>query len=214
MERANANVLRISLATGLRVSDCLSLRPSQAVFRGGSWYIETTAQKTGKPISAPVPETLARLLTRRKKYTWVFPSPRNPRKHRTRQAVWADVKRTCARLGITENVTPHSARKIFAVSEFKKRGLAAVQDELQHDRITTTMLYCFADLLTKEKCENGGEMHENEPKTSENDAKMTQIVEKFVENLAEALGGRERLQHALRVSLTTTFRILGASADA
>lgn len=202
MKKDNAFALRLSLATGLRISDVLALKPPQAVNRGGTWYIETTAQKTGKPVCAPVSEALARGLTRRRGFAWVFPSPKNSRKHRTRQAVWADVKAACKRLGIAENVTPHSARKIFAVGEFKKRGLQSVQDELQHDRVTTTLLYAFADVLTK----NAGE---NDAKKHENGAIFPQIVEKFVENLEKELGGFSRIQHALQASLSTTFRMLG-----
>ena len=209
MKKDNAFALRLSLATGLRISDVLALKPQQAVNRGGTWYIETTAQKTGKLVCAPVSEALARGLTRRRGFAWVFPSPKNSRKHRTRQAVWADVKAACKRLGIAENVTPHSARKIFAVGEFKKRGLQTVQDELQHDRVTTTLLYAFADVLTKNAGENDAKKHENDLKNGKNGAIFPQIVEKFVENLEKALGGFSRIQHALQASLSTTFRMLG-----
>lgn len=197
MRKANSDALRLSLATGLRISDVLSLRPSQAVYEGDKWYIRTIAQKTGKAVRAPVPEALARILTRREKYAWVFPSARNPQKHRTRQAVWSDIKRTCKLLGISGNITPHSARKIFAVTEFKRHGLDTVREELQHDHITTTMIYAFSDILSAEK----GKKANNEPK----DTKYNKIVDKFVENLEKELGGFERLRRAVRACLINTF---------
>lgn len=209
MKKDNAFALRLSLATGLRISDVLALKPQQAANRGGTWYIETTAQKTGKPVCAPVSEALAKGFTRRNGCRWVFPSPKDCHKHRTRQAVWADVKAACKRLGIAENVTPHSARKIFAVGEFKKRGLQTVQDELQHDRVTTTLLYAFADVLTKHGGENDAKNQENDLKNDENGGIFPQIAEKFVENFEKELGGFSRIQHALQASLSTTFRMLG-----
>lgn len=45
-------------------------------------------------------------------------------------------------------LSPHFARKDYAVEVFREKGFAAAQEALQHDRADTTMLYCFSDLLT------------------------------------------------------------------
>jgi site-specific recombinase XerC len=46
---------------------------------------------------------------------------------------------------VEKNVAPHSARKAFAVEEFKHKGIAAAQKALQHSDLSTTLLYCLSD---------------------------------------------------------------------
>ena len=58
------------------------------------------------------------------------------------------MKKAARLLGVDLNAAPHSARKTYAVEVFKDKGLDAAQKELQHDRISTTMLYAFSDMLT------------------------------------------------------------------
>lgn len=71
--------------------------------------------------------------------------------HRTRQAVWKNVKKACTEIGLDINVTPHSARKTYAVEEFHDKGLTITQKELQHDNPSTTVLYAFSDVLVNDK---------------------------------------------------------------
>lgn len=79
---------------------------------------------------------------------FIFPG-RFGDKPRTRQAVWKDVKKASKALKINENLSPHSARKTYAVEEFHEKGFKEVQKELQHDRAETTMLYAYSDILFK-----------------------------------------------------------------
>lgn len=195
MRDDNALALRVSLATGLRIGDVLSLRPQDVHADGG---ISCTCQKTGKPFTASVSARMVRALSGNANYLWVFPSPRKPTEHKTRQAVWADIKRAVRLCGLTKNITPHSARKIFAVGEFRRNGLEAVQNELQHDRISTTMIYAFSDLL-------GGKRRQFASERGTNEGDSPEFVEKFVESLVENLGGAEALRKALWASLTETF---------
>lgn len=141
----NVLALRVSLETGLRIDDVLSLRASQLVRR----TICGTAEKTDKPyrktISADLAKRLAALIPNKGGY--IFPHRLNPMKHRTRQAVWANMKKAAALMGVKMNAAPHSARKTYAVEMFRDKGLERTQKELQHDRISTTMLYAFSDML-------------------------------------------------------------------
>lgn len=143
--------LWVSAETGLRVGDVVSLRWLQITVLG----IFFVAQKTGKAGIAPISDELrARLMAHRSSSRWVFPSPRDPRKHLTRQAVWYRVKRACERAGIDpEGVAPHSFRKHFAVETFKREGLRATQSALQHDRTITTEDYAMSDFITGENAE-------------------------------------------------------------
>lgn len=142
MQYENALALRLSLETGLRIGDVLGLKPDDLE----GCTIRYTAQKTGKSGKKIISADLAKRLRRISDKHYVFPG-RSGDKPRTRQAVWADVKKACKKLDFKENVACHSARKTYAVELFHKEGLPKVQRELQHDRGDTTMIYAFADVL-------------------------------------------------------------------
>ena len=79
---------------------------------------------------------------------WAFPSPTNPKKHRTRQAVWRDLKRAQRALRLPINLGTHSARKTYAVHLMHQYGdIERVRRALNHDNATVTMLYAMADML-------------------------------------------------------------------
>lgn len=151
MEYENALALRLSLETGLRIGDCLALRPEDI----DGCVISYTAQKTGKRGKKKISADLAKRLRKISDKNFVFVG-RFGDKPRTRQAVWKDVKKASKALKISENLSPHSARKTYAVEEFHEKGFKEVQKELQHDRAETTMLYAYSDILFKNHNGNGG----------------------------------------------------------
>jgi site-specific recombinase XerD len=82
---------------------------------------------------------------------WVFPG-RDGVKHRTRQAVWADVKRAAKAFRLRQNVAPHSFRKVYAVDLLRKYGdVKRVQRALNHSDCATTMIYIMAAELLEAK---------------------------------------------------------------
>lgn len=145
MTYENVLALRVSLETGLRIDDVLSLRASQIVRRTICGVAEKTDKPYRKAISADLAKRLAALTPNKGGY--IFTHRLNPMKHRTRQAVWLNMKKAAALMGVKLNAAPHSARKTYAVEMFKDKGLERTQKELQHDRISTTMLYAFSDML-------------------------------------------------------------------
>ena len=146
MCRENALCLRIMLRTGLRIGDVLNLRKDQVARQ--FWITE---QKTGKRRRVGLTDALVKELQRNARGSeWCFPSPRDKKRHRTRQAVWADMKRVSRALRIPVNVGPHSARKVYAVHLMQEYGdLESVRRALNHDNVTVTALYAMADLLVK-----------------------------------------------------------------
>ena len=145
----NALALEVSLSTGLRIGDVLKLRPSD-VQSDGLHYI---AEKTGKAGIAPITRRLAEKLIKNGNRYWCFPHRDSPRvKHRTRQAVWKDVKNAAALVRTAglisdQNVAPHSGRKTFAVVDKAVHGADHVQAALQHTSRSTTEIYSESDKL-------------------------------------------------------------------
>lgn len=143
MQYENALALRLSLETGMRIGDVLSLTPQQLVGR----TVRFTAQKTGKKATKVISADLAKRLKQVSNKSFIFPG-RFDDKPRTRQTVWKDVKKAAKTLKLKENAACHSARKTYAVELYHNEGLPSVQKELQHDHADTTMIYAFADLLS------------------------------------------------------------------
>lgn len=160
----NALVVRAMLETGLRVGDVLALQLGQ--IRTQFWLTE---QKTGKrrhvgltqqlvdDIKAAarraVPShVLARYDAGADLTLWAFPSPKDWRRHRTRQAVWADIKRAARAFRLPVNAGTHSLRKVYAVELREKYGdIPKVRRALGHSSDAVTMVYAIADQLREDK---------------------------------------------------------------
>lgn len=142
----NRLVMRTALVTGLRISDVLTLTPDK--LRPHCWVKE---QKTGKSRQIGLPEPLLSDLRKASGKIWVFPG-RDPKKHRSRQSVWLDVKRAAKALRLPQNVAPHSARKVFAVDLMAKYGdIARVKRALNHSSESVTLIYAMADMQLRAK---------------------------------------------------------------
>jgi site-specific recombinase XerD len=136
----NRLVMRTLLHTGCRISDILSLKTYQ--LKPNFWITE---QKTGKRKQIGLPEPLLSDLRSAAGEVWVFPGS-DPRKHRTRQAVWKDVKRAAAAMRLTANAAPHSARKVYAVELLNRYGdIDRVRRALNHGGLEVTLIYAMAD---------------------------------------------------------------------
>lgn len=141
----NRLAMRVALHTGLRITDVLSLR-TEDLLRGPKWAI--TEQKTGKRRTISLPHDLWHELQGAAGTEWVFASRCDQAKHRSRQAVWRDIKRAQKACRLPQNIGPHSARKVYAVRLMEKYGdIEKVRKNLNHDRFSTTMIYAMADSL-------------------------------------------------------------------
>lgn len=155
---SNRLACQLALHTGLRINDVLSIRTEQLRPR-----LTVREHKTGKGKRITIPKQLLASIREQAGETWAFPG-RDPAKHRTRQAVWSDIKRAQRALRLPDNIGPHSLRKTYAVRKFASSGdLAAVQQALNHSDIAVTMLYAMADHLTKQR-KAGGSKRRSRPK--------------------------------------------------
>jgi integrase len=142
----NRLALRVSMATGLRIGDVLSMMRVRLSPR-----MTVREEKTGKSRRVYIPAALLEEMQAHAGRYWVFEHRTDPRKHRTRQAVYKDLRRAASlfRLPCALHLSPHSARKIYAVEQYHKDGnLKRVQQLLNHDSEAVTMLYAMADQLT------------------------------------------------------------------
>lgn len=143
---SNALVCQVCLHTGLRVGDVLNLKTAQIKPR--FWVTE---QKTGKRRMVGLPEPLREAILQQAGEVWAFPG-RGKTGHRTRQAVWKDVKRAAKMFRLDQNVAPHSFRKVYAVDLYEQYGdLKTVQRALNHSSEATTILYACAGQMLKAK---------------------------------------------------------------
>ena len=142
----NSLVCQVMLHTGLRIGDVLGLTLEQTQ-KPRFWVTEA---KTGKRRMVGLPEALREAIYREAlpgRSPWAFPG-RDPKEHRTRQAVWKDVKRAAAAFRLPQNVAPHSFRKVYAVDLREKYGsIERVRRALNHDSAETTLIYATADAL-------------------------------------------------------------------
>lgn len=144
---SNALVCEVCLHTGLRVNDVLSLRTQQLAPR--FWVTESKTKKR-KQIGLPGP--LLAAIQRQAGKEWAFPG-RKPENHRTRQAVWKDVKRAAKAYRLPQNVGTHSFRKTYAGDLMDEYGdIEKVQKMMNHSSPVCTLIYLMGlESLSRKK---------------------------------------------------------------
>lgn len=160
MMPANRLAIRASMATGLRIGDVLAFKTAEV--RQQRWTVKE--QKTGKLRRVYLPTKLCEDILAQAGRIWAFEGRSDAKKHRTRDAVYKDLRRVATLYRVdgkklVEHISPHSARKVYAVEAYQKTGsLRKVQDLLNHEDEAVTMLYALADVLTARN--HGGKMEE------------------------------------------------------
>lgn len=175
MTYENVLALRVALETGLRIDDILRLRRDNLQGR----TLRGVAEKTDKPYKKVISRDLADRLSRLTDDGYFFKHRTKAGEHRTRQAVWANMKKAARIFGVELNAAPHSARKTYSVELFHDKGIGAAQKELQHDNLSTTMLYVFSDIVQKS--------NKNSESVFDFDGFAELIAEKVVEKLKHPL---------------------------
>lgn len=140
----NRRAVSLALETGLRIGDVVALKRRDLNKKTG--VLKYKAQKTGKKGELRLSWEIVEQLCRNSGKIYLFEG-KNENRHRTRQAVWCDVKKACKKAGVYGvNVTPHSCRKNFAVNDLRKTGdMQKVQADLQHTNIFLTQYYAHSD---------------------------------------------------------------------
>ena len=145
---ANRLVCMVALETGLRVGDIVSIKTAD--LKKSRFVL--AEKKTNKKKVIRLRESLKQELLAQAGEIYVFEHRLDPAKHRSRQAVYTDIKRAAKLFRIKENISPHSLRKLYAVDMYQRTGdLKKVMQALNHDNDAVTMIYALADLLTKKR---------------------------------------------------------------
>lgn len=153
----NRLVVRLCMATGLRISDALALKSAQLYTARPT----VREMKTGKTRRLYIPADLRRELQAQAGRVWVFEGRTDSSRHRTRQAVLKDIKRAQAffrRAGTLPagcNLGTHTARKMAAVDAYHRGGMPAAQKLLNHSDPAITALYALADTMPPPKRKKG-----------------------------------------------------------
>ena len=144
----NREALRLSMDYGMRIGDVLRM-PTKAA-RTGRWSFKE--EKTGKRRIVRLSNEHRRECLSFSGKLYVFEHRTDPFRHRTRQAVYKDLKRIAIMFRLPY-ISPHSERKIYSVERYKQSGgnLAKVQKLLNHSDEAVTMLYALADTLCYRK---------------------------------------------------------------
>jgi integrase len=141
------------LRTGLRVSDVLAIRTEQVQ----SCRLTVSESKTGKTRTVRLPQSVIDRMRSQAGRVYVWEHAKSEDKHRTRQAVWWDIKRAAKAMRIPLQISPHSARKSYACAMYRRTGdIFKVQSLLNHDRLETTVLYLLDEFARRQPQENGG----------------------------------------------------------
>lgn len=148
MMPGNALAVEVSLATGLRIDDVLSLK-TETVRKSSRPYVRDS--KTGKSHRIYLPVELRQRMLAQAGRVYVWEHRTDWTRHRTRQAVYKDMRHAAQvfeRNGrLKAHVSPHSARKVAAVRAYHKGGLEAARALLNHDQghPLVTLIYALAD---------------------------------------------------------------------
>lgn len=148
----NRAILELLYSSGLRVSECASLRAGSIRFQEG--FLRVTG-KGGKERIVPLgrsvlkalkkyQETARPLLLKTASNPFLFLSNRG--KQIDRERIWQVVKEAARLAGIRKEIHPHTLRHSFA-SHLLENGadLRVIQEMLGHSDISTTQIYTHVD---------------------------------------------------------------------
>lgn len=145
----DANILELLYATGLRVSELVSLNVQDIDFeesyircwgKGSKERIVYAHDKALNGLQDYLSTSRMSLLGQNKDESALFVNHRGERL--TRQWVWNILKTYSKRAGIERKITPHTLRHSFATHLLQKgASLRHVQELLGHSSISTTQVY-------------------------------------------------------------------------
>ena len=151
LQPANRLVCEVALQTGWRIDDILELKTADIAEAKNKRRhgVTITEQKTCKRSTRYLPVLLIEELLEQAGRIYVFEGRDDYRKHRTRQAVFLNLKKAARAFNIKLNLSPHSLRKNYAVYLRQQgKSLSEIQEIFNHDNLLTTVIYALSDELS------------------------------------------------------------------
>jgi len=148
--RRDGAMISLMYASGLRVSELISLKTSSVNFKKAQVFIKGKGNKERiVPIALEAIDYLAAYIDEREcflkknKSEYLFPSVKKPSLPLTRDVFYKQLKELACLSGINpEKIHPHILRHSFATFLINHNtGLRSVQKMLGHENITTTEIY-------------------------------------------------------------------------
>lgn len=140
----NRLAVEMSMRYGMRIGDVLCTKTEDV--RKGRWTYKE--EKTGKSRRITLSAAFQSRLLQQAGRIYCFEHRTDYKRHRSRQAVYKDIKRA-ARAFRVDNIAPHSYRKKYAVEAYHRSGdIKKVQRLLNHSSEAVTMLYALADNIS------------------------------------------------------------------
>ena len=149
----NRLAVEMSYRYGMRIGDVLATKTEDV--RKGRWTYKE--EKTGKRRRITLSPRFQIQLLQQAGRIYVFEHRLDVKRHRTRFTVYKDVRRAAELFRLGAGVSPHSARKGYAVREYHQSGndLNRVQRLLNHSSEAVTMIYALADEIMPKKNNSG-----------------------------------------------------------
>lgn len=148
-------IYTIGAHNGLRISDVLRLQVQHV----RAYRPTIREQKTGKAKRLYIPSKLRQQLIAttedKQPSDWLFPSPNDPTKPISRQAVYKAFRRAERKRGGTKHIGTHTMRKNYAQKLLRKgASLKRIQAKLNHRYLSDTLRY-VTDKSLEELIEGG-----------------------------------------------------------
>jgi site-specific recombinase XerD len=155
LTKENALVMELCLSTGIRLSDALALQ-TEKVKNANQRRLTIKEMKTGKSKRIIIPAELHMRMLQQAGRFYIFEHRTDQKRHRTRQAVWKDVARAAKAFRLEGVIAPHTARKVWAVSELARTNdIEKVKKGMNHSSSSVTALYALANALEGRKSPKG-----------------------------------------------------------
>ena len=149
-----ADIYRVALFTGARISNVKSMRWHEIDFSSGQWLIPATNTKTSKVYQIPLHSFVINLLRQRREQasnsTFVFASDRSKYGYITGgDQVWKSAIKLAGLYHDNSNIRPrpHDLRRTFATWQLQSGAdISVVSKALCHTSLKNTMIYAHTNV--------------------------------------------------------------------